>query len=60
MVGAEPDMQLVAEAATGREALPEFTLKRPDVILIDLQMPDMGIEAIIAIRGQSRMPASLP
>ena len=53
LIGAEPDMQLVAEAATGREALAQFKLKRPDVTLMDLQMPDMGgIEAIIAIRGE--------
>ena len=53
LIGAEPDMQLVAEAGTGREALTQFKLKRPDVTLMDLQMPDMGgIEAIIAIRGE--------
>lgn len=53
LIAAEPDMQLVAEAATGREALAQFKLKRPDVTLMDLQMPDMnGIEAIIAIRGE--------
>jgi DNA-binding NarL/FixJ family response regulator len=53
LIGAEPDMQLVAEAATGREGLAQFKLKRPDVTLMDLQMPDMGgIEAIIAIRGE--------
>ena len=53
LIGAEPDMQVVAEAATGREALAQFKLKRPDVTLMDLQMPDMGgIEAIIAIRGE--------
>src|SRR5579872_3115381 len=46
-------MQSVGEAATGREALTQFKLKRPDVTLMDLQMPDMGgIEAIIAIRGE--------
>ena len=46
-------MQMAAEAATGREALAQFKLKRPDVTLMDLQMPDMGgIEAIIAIRGE--------
>jgi DNA-binding NarL/FixJ family response regulator len=51
LIGAEPDMQLVAEAATGREALAQFKLKHPDVTLMDLQMPDMGgIEAIVAIR----------
>jgi len=53
LIGAEPDMQLVAEAATGREALTQFKLKRPDVTLMDLQMPDMGgVEAMIAIRGE--------
>ena len=53
LIGAEPDMQMVAEAATGREALAQFRLKHPDVTLMDLQMPDMGgIEAIIAIRGE--------
>jgi len=53
LIGAEPDMELVAEAATGREGLAQFKSKRPDVTLMDLQMPDMGgIEAIIAIRGE--------
>src|SRR5581483_2950382 len=53
LIGAESDMQLVAEAATGREAITQFKLKRPDVTLMDLQMPDIGgIEAIIAIRGE--------
>src|SRR5689334_18590625 len=53
LIGAEPDMELVGEAATGREALAQFKLKRPDVTLMDLQMPEMGgIEAIIAIRGE--------
>src|SRR5689334_18781887 len=46
-------MELVAEAATGREALTQFKAKHPDITLMDLQMPEMGgIEAIIAIRGE--------
>jgi DNA-binding NarL/FixJ family response regulator len=53
LIGTEPDMELVAEAATGREAVELFRKHRPDVTLMDLQMPDMpGIEAIIAIRGE--------
>ncbi len=53
LIGAESDMELVAEAATGREAVELFRIQRPDVTLMDLQMPDMpGIEAIIAIRGE--------
>jgi DNA-binding NarL/FixJ family response regulator len=53
LIAAEPDMEIVAEAATGREALAQFKRKCPDVTLMDLQMPDMnGIESIIAIRGE--------
>ena len=53
LVSAEPDLELVAQAATGREAIDQFRRHRPDVTLMDLQMPDMnGIEAIIAIRGE--------
>jgi DNA-binding NarL/FixJ family response regulator len=53
LIGAETDMQLVSEASTGREAVEEFRAHRPDVTLMDLQMPEMnGIEAIIAIRGE--------
>ena len=53
LLGTEGDMQLVGEASTGREAIEEFRQSRPDITLMDLQMPDMnGIEAIIAIRGE--------
>lgn len=53
LVNAESDMKLVAEASNGLEAIKQFKLHRPDVTLMDLQMPDMrGIEAIIAIRSE--------
>ena len=53
LLGAERDMELVGEASTGREAIEAFRAHRPDITLMDLQMPDMnGIEAIIAIRGE--------
>lgn len=53
LINAQPDMALVAQAATGREALEQFREHRPDVTLMDLQMPDMsGIEAIIGIRSE--------
>ena len=52
LISTGSDMQLVAEASTGREAVQEFRTHRPDITLMDLQMPDMsGVEAIIAIRG---------
>jgi two-component system, NarL family, response regulator len=49
----QPDMLLVAEAGNGREAIDCFRTHRPDVTLMDLQMPVMGgIDAIIAIRSE--------
>lgn len=53
MIEAQPDMVLIGEAANGREAVESFRTHRPDVTLMDLQMPDMnGVEAINAIRGE--------
>ena len=47
----ETDMVIIAEAGNGREAVEQFRAHRPDVTLMDLQMPDMnGTDAIIAIR----------
>jgi DNA-binding NarL/FixJ family response regulator len=53
LLSAEPDMALVAEASNGREAIQQFRAHRPDITLMDLQMPEMnGLDAIIAIRGE--------
>jgi DNA-binding NarL/FixJ family response regulator len=50
LVASQPDMKLVAEASTGREAVEQFRKHRPDLTLMDLQMPEMdGIEAMAAI-----------
>ena len=49
----QTDLQLVAEASNGLEAVEQFRRNRPDVMLMDLQMPGMnGIDAMIAIRGE--------
>jgi len=49
----QPDIRLLAEASTGREAIELFRTHRPDLALMDLQMPDMnGIDAMIAIRSE--------
>jgi len=46
VVNAEPDMKLVAEASNGEDAIEKFRTHRPDVVLMDLQMPGLnGIEA---------------
>ena len=53
LMAGEPDMQLVAEADNGRDAVQQFRAHRPDITLMDLQMPEMtGLDAIIAIRGE--------
>jgi len=47
-----PDMQLVAEASNGLEAIRQFRAHKPDITLLDLQMPEMnGLDAMMAIRG---------
>ena len=51
LIADQPDMTLVAEATNGREAIQRFRADRPDVTLMDLQMPEMnGLDAMIAIR----------
>jgi len=53
LIANQPDMKLVAEAASGHEAIEKYRAMRPDVTLMDLQMGEMsGIDAIIAIRGE--------
>ena len=53
LVADQPDMELVGEASSGREAVDQFRKHLPDVALVDLQMPEMnGIDAILAIRAE--------
>jgi DNA-binding NarL/FixJ family response regulator len=52
LISIAPDMQLVGACSNGREAIEQFRAQRPDVTLMDLQMPVMsGREAMAAIRG---------
>src|SRR5262249_15466934 len=52
IVNNEPDMIMVAQAATGQDAITQFRDARPDVTLMDLRLPDIsGIDALIAIRA---------
>jgi len=54
ILGTAPDMQVLGEAANGREALQEIRTLQPDVLLLDISMPELnGLEAIYLIREAS-------
>ena len=53
IIATQSDMTLVAEASNGREAIQQFRAHRPDITLMDLQMPEMcGVDALSAIRSE--------
>ena len=53
LLAVQPDISLVGEASNGREAIQQFRAHRPDVTLMDLQMPEMnGLDALIALRNE--------
>ena len=53
LVGDQPDMELVGEASNGYEAIAQFRKHRPDITLLDLQMPEMnGMDVMLAIRRE--------
>jgi DNA-binding NarL/FixJ family response regulator len=53
IINSQPDMQMMAEAASGAEGIQKFREVRPDVTLMDLRLPDMsGIDTLIAIRNE--------
>ena len=54
VIGAEVDMVLVGSAATGQQAIDLYTTTNPNLVLMDLRLPDMsGIDAMTAIREKS-------
>ena len=53
LLATQPDMSLVAEASNGRDAIQQFRAHRPDITLMDMQMPEMnGLDALTTIRGE--------
>ena len=59
LLRSDPGIEVVGEAADGREAVALAQLERPDVILMDIRMPEVdGLEAtrqITAAKGRSRV-----
>ncbi len=54
LIEGQPDMEVVGEAADGREGIEQFLKQAPDITLMDLQMPEItGVDAIIAIRRKA-------
>lgn len=50
LINSQPDMVVAAEATTGKRALAKFREAQPDLVLMDLGLPDMsGIEAMVSI-----------
>lgn len=53
ILGKQPDMEVVGQAATGHEGIEQFRVHRPDVVLMDLRLPDMsGVDTTMAIRSE--------
>src|SRR5690349_25137866 len=53
LIATQKDTSLAGEASNGREAIEQFRTHRPDVTLMDLQMPEVnGIDAIVSIRSE--------
>jgi DNA-binding NarL/FixJ family response regulator len=53
LINNQAEMQLAAQGSTGKEAIQLFREHRPDVVLLDVRLPDMnGIDAMITIRSE--------
>jgi DNA-binding NarL/FixJ family response regulator len=54
LIATQPDMLVVAEASDGRQGIERFRSHRPEITLMDLQMPGInGLDALIAIRNEA-------
>jgi two-component system, LytTR family, response regulator len=57
LLGAEPDVEVVGEAGSGTAALDAIADLKPDLVLLDIQMPEMGGLEVVATVGPANMPA---
>lgn len=56
LLGEEPDVSLVGEFGTGREAIPAIQSAAPDLLFLDIQMPGMGGFEVLQSLGETKMP----
>jgi len=55
MINDQPDMQMVAQSSSGKEGIQSFREHKPDIVLMDMRLPDMsGLDAMITIRSEFR------
>jgi len=53
IINCQPDMVIVSQVASGKDAIEQYREHRPDITLMDLRMPDLsGIDALVAIRAE--------
>src|SRR5260221_12545479 len=53
VINSQPDMLMIADAASAHDGILQFRKHRPDVTLMDLRLPDMsGVDTIVAIRSE--------
>src|SRR6266478_7616312 len=55
IIGTQPDMRVIDEASDGREAITKYRQHQPDVVVMDLRMPNLsGVQATVQIRKEFR------
>lgn len=57
LLGAEPDIEVVGECANGKEALSFLARENPDLVFLDIQMPEMDGFAVLRALGPKKIPA---
>src|SRR5258706_1370213 len=56
MLQGDPEVQIVGESCNGREALEAIRSQSPDLIFLDVQMPEVGGFEVLASLGKEKIP----